>query len=277
MLKPNGREVIEDKEINTGEKEVVKADSAGEQFRNKLFLRLVAKKAQFKRVDFSYTIFDSVYFKNCTFDSCNFIGCKFLNSNLSGSSFHGCDFIYSTFDKTQVDTDILKSEFNGRENLKLKFARSLRLNYQQLGDSKAVNKAMGVELQATETHLKKSWHSDEKYYRDKYKGIRRFQALLEWVNFKFLDLVWGNGESATKLVRCMVFLLIVMAMAHVFFFGDTNSISDYLQSAVISVQVFLGVIKPLEYSNTYLAFIYSIKLVMFGFFVSIVVKRFNRR
>ncbi|MCK8066411.1 pentapeptide repeat-containing protein [Cobetia sp. 1CM21F] len=271
MLEPNGREIHEDSAIKEG------AVIENKELNNKLFLRLVAKKVTFTNVDFRYTIFDSVYFRGCFFNGCKFTGCKFLSSNLTGSSFIDCDFSYAGFEKTQVDTDILRSEFNGKENLKLKFARSLRLNYQQLGDSSAVNKAIGVELQATEIHLRKAWRSNEPYYRKKYKGIKHLKAFAEWFNFKFLDLVWGNGESAGKLVRSMFFVLLLMSVVHVYNYGDVDSISDYFQSLLLSIQVFLGVLKYDGYSGTYLALIYTTRLIMVGFFMSIVVKRFNRR
>ena len=59
-------------------------------------------------------------------------------------------------------------------------ARSLRVNYQQLGEAKSANKAIHIELQATKTHLYKAWHSQETYYREKYAGwARGFDIFLE--------------------------------------------------------------------------------------------------
>lgn len=140
-----------------------------EKYINKLFERLVALKVEFKNVDFCYSIFDAAYIRNCSFEDCNFTGCRFVNCNLAGSSFNGCKFDYATFDKTHIDNDILEVGCPGHENLKLKFARSLRLNYQQIGDAKSANKAINIELQATEDHLHKAWKSKESYYR---KNIR---------------------------------------------------------------------------------------------------------
>ena len=53
----------------------------------------------------------------------------------------------------------------------MKFARTLRMNYQQLGFAESVNKAIQIELQATEIHLYKAWRSNEAYYRKKYAGF----------------------------------------------------------------------------------------------------------
>ena len=47
----------------------------------------------------------------------------------------------------------------------MRFARTLRMNYQQLGDARAANKA--IEIEATEIHLHKAWSSKQSYYRSK--------------------------------------------------------------------------------------------------------------
>ena len=138
------------------------------QFINHLFVRLVAKGKRFSKVDFKYSIFDTAYLRNCTFDSCDFTGCRFIDTNLYGSTFTGCKFDYSNFERTLVTSDILDTECPGHENLKMKFARTLRINYQQLGDALSVNKAIKVELTATKIHLLKAWDSNESYYRKKF-------------------------------------------------------------------------------------------------------------
>jgi hypothetical protein len=171
------------------------------KFTNHLFIRLVAKGRRFVKVDFKYSIFDTSYLRNCTFDSCDFTGCRFVGTNLYGSSFTGCKFDYSNFERTLIDSDILDTECPGPENLKMKFARTLRVNYQQIGDAASANKAIEVELKATEIHLHKAWSSNESYYRKKYAKWKRAKVFAEWVEFKTLDFIWGNGESTIKLIR----------------------------------------------------------------------------
>src|SRR2546423_6076656 len=110
-------------------------DVSDESFSNRLFLRLVAKNRRFQNIDFKYSIFDSCYLRNCYFDTCDFTGCRFDRSNLHGSSFSGCKFDYVNFERTLADNDILDVGCPGPENLKMRFARTLRMNYQQLGDA----------------------------------------------------------------------------------------------------------------------------------------------
>lgn len=269
MLEDSGRIELVDKKFT---KEV-----KGERFINTLFIRLVAKKIKFSDVDFRYCIFDAAYLRYCVFDSCDFTGCRFVNSNLQGSSFNGCTFDYATFDKTNIDSDILNSGCPGPENLKLKFARSLRMNYQSLGDAVSANRAISIELQATEDHLHKAWKSPESYYRKKYKGFNRVKVFGQWIEFKALDLFWGNGESTWKLIRAVISVMFIITMIDVYKYGNINEVSSYIDSFISSPQILLGVVSPSHYPDWYLSLIFLIRLIMFGFFMSIIIKRFNRR
>lgn len=253
------------------------SDLSNTDFSNSLFLRLVAKGKRFDNVDFKYTIFDTCYLRKCVFDSCNFTGCRFVGVNFYGASFSGCTFDYATFERTIIDSNILDIGCPGWDNLKLKFARTLRMNFQQLGDSKSANKAIRVELDATEAYLYKAWRSNESYYRKKYTRGKRVGKFFEWLSFEVLDFIWGNGESTFKLVRSIVLFLLFMSLIHVFLCCDPTKVSSYWNSFLSMPSVFLGASKPVGYPESYLAFIFLVRLVAFGFFMSIIIKRYNRR
>lgn len=247
-------------------------------FQNHLFQRLVAKEVRFEGVDFSYTIFDTCYLRKCTFQNCNFTGCRFTASNFYGSSFTGCKFDYAVFERTLVDHEILDVGCPGPENLKLKFARTLRTNFQSIGDATSVNRAITVELDATREHFWKGWRSPESYYRAKYKGWSRAKMFLQWSNFKLWDYVWGNGESSWKLVRALAVMLAGMAVADVFLAGKNRlMLTGYFESIFDVPAIFFGVKSPQSYPELYLAIILFVRLVMVAFFLSIIIKRFSRR
>lgn len=267
MLTKNNRELYTDY--------VFDSDCKNEKYDNMLFLRLVAKNKRFQNIDFKYSIFDTSYLRNCVFDSCDFTGCRFISANLYGSSFCGCKFDYATFERTIIDSDILNNECPSWENLKLKFARSLRMNFQQIGDIKSVNKAIKIELDATGIYLYKAWASNESYYRKKYKKWERIQMFFEWLNFKVLDNVWGNGESAYKLIKTSALLLLFMSIIDFVCFNKTHV--RYLTSILKMPSIFLGIEAPVNYPKSYLSLLTFIRLVIMGFFMSIIVKRFNRR
>jgi hypothetical protein len=269
MLTNSGRKVETDMAFDK--------DQIQATFSNHQFVRLVAIKKAFKEVDFKSSTFDACYLRDCSFDSCDFTGCRFVGTNLHGSKFSGCIFDYATFERTQLEADLLDTECPSRENLKARFARTLRTNFQQLGLADAANKAMRVELQATEIHLRKEWSSNESYFRKKYQGLRRAQSLLEWLKFRSLDFVWGNGESTYRLFRFVLIVWCLMALYDVLQFRPPQQLNSYVDAFLAMPEIFLGVSAPSMYAKWYLAFITLIRLVLIGFFLAIIVKRFNRR
>jgi hypothetical protein len=269
-LRPTGRETILD--------QAIVHDLKGVNLRNKQFERLVAKKKHFVDCDFSYSQFDSAYLHKCSFDSCKFTGCKFTNSNLRGSKFEGCVFDYVEFSQTQIEPEILDSGCPSQENLQQKFARTLRVNFHQIGDSVAANKAIKVELEAGRVHLYKAWQSRESYYRKKYPGSKRVGAFLEWLEFVLLDMFWGNGESFLKLLRTLILVIFAIALGEVYFLKDPALLDSYLDAARNAPQVFLGTTsRPDGFSGLLLAGIATLRYVMLACLVSILVKRFSRR
>jgi hypothetical protein len=155
---------------------------------------------------------------------------------------------------------------------------SLRTNFQQLGDADALNKAMRVELSATEIHLKKAWQSNESYYRSHHPGVlSRTLAFLEWLKFKVLDFIWGNGENLFRLVRFVLIVLVLMALGDVAVYGDPGRVQSYGASFIRSFAIFFGTLIPDDYGKAYLALITCVRLVIVGFFLSIIIKKFSRR
>lgn len=252
---------------------MVSTDTSNENFSNQLFIRLVAKGKKFTDVNFKYSIFDNCYLRNCTFESCDFTGCRFIGTNMMGSKFSGCKFDYSVFEKTIVDVEILESGMPGYENLKLRFARTLRINYQQLGDAKAANRAISVELDATEEHLRKAWKSNESYYRKEYPGMKRAKMFFEWFEFKTLDVIWGNGENLWKLSKLILFIFFFMFLFDKLIFGKI----PYVRTLLNEPQIFFGVTSSVDYPGWYLTTIRITQLFIFGLFMSIIIKRLNRR
>ena len=122
----------------------VRIDMADSNWSNAQFVRLVAIRKRFTKVDFSNSTFDSCYLTNCSFDSCNFTGVKFSSTNLHGAKFTGCNFDYATFERTIIDDVILTDNCPPYENQKMRFARTLRTNYQQIGDAAAATLLHGT-------------------------------------------------------------------------------------------------------------------------------------
>lgn len=268
-LRPSHREIVTDYAVSD--------DLANEKFRNYQFKRLVASNKKFVKCDFKYSEFDAAYLRNCNFDSCDFTGCRFTNTNLRGSSFSGCKFDYVQFSYTHVDPEILDTGCPGQENLQQGFARTLRLNFHQIGDAAAANKAIKIELGATHVHFLKAWYSRESYYRKKYRGLQRARMFSEWLKFVTMDFFWGNGESPVNLLRSIGFLIVIIALGEVYFLRDPNVISSYVCALLQAPEVLLGVSKPQGFSGLALVCIASLRYVMIACLVSILIRRLSRR
>lgn len=271
-LRLGNREVVIDHYFHLG------VTNERERFLNKVFVRLGARKSTvFRNVSFTHSIFDSCYLTNCTFDSCDFTGCRFLGSNFHQSTFSGCKFWYATFERTQIDDDILSREAPAEENLRMRFARALRMNFSQLGDAKAVNRAISLELEATEKYLRNSWSTKRNsYYEKKYPGWKQLWQFFRWCEFKLLDLVWGNGESILKLVRSIAFAVAAVAIYDVVVGGNSIDLAAYWDSIKQAPAVFLGVL-PKNYSPLALALIAGGRYISLALLTALLVKRFGRR
>ncbi|TRW93110.1 pentapeptide repeat-containing protein [Candidatus Methylobacter oryzae] len=250
-----------------------------ENFKFNVFIRLNAIKITFKNVSFLHCIFDSCYLKNCVFDTCDFTGCRFIGSNFHQTSFRGCKFDFATFERSQLDDDIL-SEAPREENLRMRFARSLRMNYQQIGNAKAVNKAISLELEATSIYLYKSWRSGERYYKEKYPGLLNgIVQFLKWLEFWLLDFIWGNGESIRKLLSSIILIIFAIAVYDTNTNGSPLNIGFYWSSLQTAVAVFLGTLSPSPSNFTVgvLSFITGVRFVSIALLTALLVKRFSRR
>jgi hypothetical protein len=249
-----------------------------ENFKFKVFIRLNAKNITFKNVSFIHCIFDNCYLNHCVFDTCDFTGCKFLGSNFHQTAFRGCKFEFATFERSEIDDDILESEAPREENLRMRFARSLRMNYQQIGNAKAVNKAISLELEATSIYLYKSWRSGETYYKEKYPGLLNgIVQFVRWSEFRLLDFVWGNGESILKLLRSILLSIIIIAAYDTNTNGSPLNIGFYLSSFKIAPEVFLGISSPDNFTKGVLSIITGTRFVSIALLTALLVKRFSRR
>lgn len=249
-----------------------------QNLRFKVFIRLNAKGVRFKKVSFLHCVFEGCYINSCVFDSCDFTGCRFVASNFHQTRFAGCDFRYATFERTHIDSEILDSEAPREENLRMHFSRSLRMNYQQLGDAKSVNKAISIELGATSAYLYKSWISKETYYKEKYGGILKSSIqLLRWIEFWLLHAIWGNGESILKLIRSLALVLLCIAVYATLANGNSMDLSQYWNNLSRASAIFLGVLSPTNFSTGVLSVITGTKLVSIALLTALLVKRFSRR
>ncbi|MCC4213968.1 pentapeptide repeat-containing protein [Leeuwenhoekiella parthenopeia] len=254
-------------------------------FENILFVRAVAKNIVFQNVDFSKCIFENSYLRDSRFIRCNFEGAKFVSCNLQGSYFEDSKLDYVIFEKTFIDDEIFECAPK-RDNLKYKFARSLKLNYASIGDYVKASKAVSIELEATKSHLKDSWLSGDEYYRKKYGGPKRkIEQFWKWTKVSILDFIWGNGESLWRLIRFNLYIFGVLTAYHILKKSTTDAF-EILNIFFIKIPSnYFGLLVTNSNDKNYFEYypealtlsLVIIRLICFGLLMSIIIKKYNRR
>lgn len=264
-LQEHKKPVIENKEFC--------GDVQDEDLSAKEFIRVFAVGVAFVDVSFKQSDFSDCYFRNCQFIRCNFTGANIKESNLRGSQFEECNFRYATWEKTLLDEHFLDTCLPSEENLARDLARSLRVNFSQIGNYEAVNKAASIEVSLTGQHLYNAAYSRQSYYRAKYKGWSRLVHAINHARWKALDLLWGNGES---IVRVAISGLAVVVIAALFMMREH---SQFLFPTAFwaAFTNFWGIQGGAQFPDIYMVILTVIRFILFGLFMAILVKRLSRR
>lgn len=243
-----------------------------ESFEQKELIRVFAVSVTFTRVSFKQALISNCYFRNCRFVECDFTGTQFKESNLRGTSFSSCKFAYSTWEKTFLDDRFLDACLPSEENLARDLVRTLRVNFSQIGNYEAVNRAAALEVKLTGQHLYNAAYSNQSYYRHKYKGLERIKHAAQHAWWKTLDLLWGNGESLFRVVAtgaCIIGGGALWLSSHL----PALSAGAILERSFFAFWGFGGPSLPEQIS---VALAIS-RYVLLGLFMAILVKRLSRR
>ena len=264
-LRDNRREKIEDKEFSAALRD--------EDLSRKELTRVLAVDQTFTGVSFKQCAFTSCYFRNCKFIRCDFTGANIKESNFKGSQFEECSFRYMTWERTLLDERFLDTCLPSEENLARDLARSLRVNFGQIGNYEAVNKAVSIEVKLTGQHLYNAAYSRQSYYRAKYKGLARVTHVLQHLRWRSLDLLWGNGESIFRVIRSAGLLVVLVALLYM---RDAAGVS-FPDAFIEALCHFWGVQYRSPLPPAYVVSLTVLRFVIFGLFMAILVKRLSRR
>lgn len=258
------KEKIEDKAI---------FGAVTESFERKELVRVFAVKITFTDTSFKQAVLSGCYFRNCTFIRCDFTGASFKDCYLKGSSFDGCKFEYSTWEKTQLDEEFLTHCLPSQENLARDLVRSLRVNFGQIGNYTAVNRAAAIEVKLTGLHLFNASYSQQAYYRKKEKntGLLRLKNMAMHFQWRVLEFLWGNGESTLRVAINGVLIIVFFAML----LTGTKYNYEFWDALWLAFLGFWGEAKILP--ETIKVALTVSRFVLVGLFMSILVKRLSRR
>lgn len=264
-LEEHIKPVIEYKEI--------RGEARNEDFSVRRLSHMFAVDVAFFDVSFKQSDFVNCYFRNCRFTRCNFTGATIKESNFRGSQFETCDFRYTSWEKTILDEHILDTCLPSEENLARDLTRSLRVNFSQIGNYDAVNKAALIEVSLTGHYLFNAAYSRQSYYRGKYKGWSRISHALGHARWKTLELLWGNGESPLRVAMSGLVVIVVAAFAIM----RNQPRPIFLDALWSAFSCFWGVPGEVKLPNVYAVTLTVIRFILFGLFMAILIKRLSRR
>ena len=237
--------------------------------------RVYGVKVIFVNISFKQSDISRCYFRNCRFIRCDFTGANIRESTFNGSQFDDCDFKYTTWEKTHIDEQFLESCLPSEENIARDLVRSLRVNFSQIGNYIAVNRAISIEVRLAGQHLYNAAYSQQSYYRSKYRGLLRVRKSFEHARWKALDMLWGNGESIAR-VAILGLIVILIAATLILFDQPQLSIGKALWTALY---LFWGLkTDSVGAAREWLAIILTIsRYILFALFMAILIKRLSRR
>lgn len=247
-------------------------DISNEDLSRHDMVRVFAVGKVFTKISFKQVNFLGCYFRNCRFIACDFTGAFVKETNLRGSQFENCTFRYTAWEKSHLDDDFLDRCLPSEENLARDLVRSLRVNFSEIGNYEAVNRAASIEVRLTGQHLYKAAYSNESYYRSKYKSWDRLFHAAQHARWKALDLLWGNGESIVRILISCLLAILAVSFLHA---RDTKlSLADALTE---SIWQFWGKQYAQAMPPIYTLALTITQFVAFGLFMAILVKRLSRR
>lgn len=259
-------------------------------FKHTLFKDIDGKEKTFRNCDFSYCVFIRAYFRKAKFKNCKFIGSRFYDCNFRGAELTECDFDYAQFKDTLIASYEVMQNLPKYPNQKRDLMQFHRVNAESIGDFEAIKIYVRAELEATREHWRKARIRSDRYYKDKYPGVKNYfkacfkslYLLLDWI-------IWGHGEYPGKLFRSILVLLVGYAVWIFFQIGGIAENTTIAQigiliwdSVIVGISIFLGT--P-SVSDEYLlkiswgtkAIIVLTRYVSLGLFISALFRQLSKR
>ena len=180
---------------------------------------------------FAHCTFANISFLDCEirdsrFIDCVFANCYFRHSKIQDSRFSACKFIDCDLTKIDIRTSDLKY-YNNFQGCYIPFGelepslpsegnlrQHLCLNLAEEASRQGALKDAGLYRQAgakgREEHLKNAFLHSSQYYRDKYKGGARLNALLEYMGSRLRGWAWGYRRGFLTILRNWAIVALVL-------------------------------------------------------------------
>jgi len=243
------------------------------------------KAALFDRLSFSFVTFVRCYFRDAAFNRVKFEGCRFIDCNFHGARLINCSFDYSEFSNCNVTFDQIKDSLPRWDNVRLIIARNLKTNASGRGEVDDARAFLLVELRALlRVNVGKAFLWTDPYYK-KFPITERLSAFGTVAWLLFSEFVWGHGERLLRIGAVSGLLVVLFAWGYswpglqITFASSHPTAADYLDFSLSSFTN-TGLVRwqPANMLTLWTAHLEGVLgLVLFGFLVAAVFRRFSRR
>lgn len=184
------------------------------------FIRLGMKGAVIKDCAFTQSNFEDSYFRKAKFINVRFTGSRFRFCNFDKASFQACDFRYCSFFYCKLPRDEIIACLPPEPNLCIDLARNLRSNFELMGDKKAADIFLDIEIQANEDLSKSIFLSKTEYYKEHYNLLDQVREGWKFVLSKLSGIAWGYGHRVGRLFLSYIAITILWSL--ITYFGEIN-------------------------------------------------------
>lgn len=192
----------------------------GMDFEHCTFANVSFKEVVLRQCRFTDCAFLSCYFRKCEMVGAAFIGCKFVGCDFSKVIVQSCDFRYGHFDGCSIPFAEMEHSLPREPNLREELARTLAISSDALGLDADGRRYRLSAIQAREEHLRAAILGSSDWYQRHYSGLRKLEALIQFIASRLNGLVWGHGEKWSVLVRNLLVLAFVVFPAALWFARD---------------------------------------------------------
>lgn len=278
------KDIVKENVILANERADSKWNSLHYRINHSTFAKMGFLKSKFLNDDLRFNAFIDCYFKETKFENVNFTGSVFINCNFDGATFINCSFDYCSFDRCYIKYDALVESLSNRPNIRWEICKKLSLECLKLGHETDYRKYYFAEKKASEEYYwKRFWHSGTDEYYKKYNWKEQLAGLFSFLISKANKLLWGYGEKLSKLIKNIIFVIIVFACGY--YFGLDTLSNDIEMSVGKSIYMslcnFFNV--GCEYTSDYMLYKFmsvaesGIGIILIGFFVAALFRHINRR
>lgn len=183
----------------------------GKQFKHCTFANVSFKGCEIKNAQFSDCIFANCYFRDSKIQDSNFSACKFIDCDLTKVDIRTSDLkYYNSFQGCFIPFGELEASLPSEGNLREHLCLNLAEEASRVGALKDAGLYRQAGARGREEYLKAAFLHSSQFYREKYQGMARIEALFEYWGSRLRGWSWGYRRSFFTVLRNWALVTLVV-------------------------------------------------------------------